>query len=524
MEKMAVPSNQYLVDLIKNKSVDVACKFIIDEAGSKAQYTTVYKDLDRLFKRFQHLNKSKGRTKGKVNLDRFLEDTYKMPEPLSDINKPSTSIGKECESPFASTDDPSMTAGVYKSVCMKLAGEVSELRDKQVSMEEELNIVINEKDILNESVEEMEGKIGENRKNLKRTANRESYWREKCMKIDESFIDERLQNIKLENSELKDQLKRKEREINELKTQMNDLHNELENLTFVQHAEFYDEQSQTYLPELHSCVYSLLDFQVSCEHVSNVIGAVCQLLGKKPNKLPTPRTINNWSIERSLIVRRQISETGDNENTTLHTDEASKYGQKWGAFATRDSEGNYLLLGLRDMATKSSQDTLDTFKEILTDIDNVSKAEDSVSAKLLSNIKNTMSDRASTETKFNTLLEEYRNEILPTVYANYETMNVESQQAISRMNNFFCGLHTLVHMADVSQKSLYEVEKNFFDNEIPIHNSQFTKHGQSGTVRTIFTACKAFARRGDKKVDTTKALKHIYQNFSKKNNFTFSTT
>ena len=168
MEKMAVPSNQYLVDLIKNKSVDVACKFIIDEVGSKAQYTTVYKDLDRLFKRFQHLNKSKSRTKGKVNLDRFFEDTYKMPEPLSDINKPSTSIGKECESPFASTDDPSMTAGVYKSVCMKLAGEVSELRDKQVSMEKELNIVINERDILNESVEEMEGKLGENRKKLKK--------------------------------------------------------------------------------------------------------------------------------------------------------------------------------------------------------------------------------------------------------------------------------------------------------------------------------------------------------------------
>ncbi|WAQ99788.1 hypothetical protein MAR_024161 [Mya arenaria] len=44
-----------------------------------------------------------------------------------------------------------------------------------------------------------------------------------------------------------------------------------------------------------------------------------------------------------------------------------------------------------------------------------------------------MSDRASTETKFNELLQE--------------------------MNNFFCGLHTLVQMADTAQKTVYQTEK-----------------------------------------------------------------
>lgn len=78
-------------------------------------------------------------------------------------------------------------------------------------------------------------------------------------------------------------------------------------------------------------------------------------------------------------------------------------------------------------------------------------------------------------------------------------MNLESQQAISEMNNFFCGLHKLVHMADVSQQSLYNVEKSHFDGNIPIENPLFQKCGQSGTVRLILTACKAFARRGDAK-------------------------
>lgn len=95
-----------------------------------------------------------------------------------------------------------------------------------------------------------------------------------------------------------------------------------------------------------------------------------------------------------------------------------------------------MLLGLRDMATKSSQDTLNTFKEILSDIDCVSKNEQSSAASILINIKNTMSARAATETKFNRLLKEYREEILPTVFNNYENMNIDSQQAINRMNNF----------------------------------------------------------------------------------------
>ena len=43
------------------------------------------------------------------------------------------------------------------------------------------------------------------------------------------------------------------------------------------------------------------------------------------------------------------------------------------------------------------------------------------------------------------------------------------------MNNFFCELHTLVHMADVSSKSLLEVEKGHFNEQVPIHNPSFKK-------------------------------------------------
>ena len=93
-----------------------------------------------------------------------------------------------------------------------------------------------------------------------------------------------------------------------------------------------------------------------------------------------------------------------------------------------DSEDNSYLLGLREMVNKSGACTLDTFKVILEDISTYCKHlsnnnEFGVGFQLLSLIKNTMSDRASTEKHFNSLLQEYRNSILPEVIDSYDQLN-----------------------------------------------------------------------------------------------------
>ncbi|XP_060570464.1 uncharacterized protein LOC132728810 [Ruditapes philippinarum] len=269
---------------------------------------------------------------------------------------------------------------------------------------------------------------------------------------------------------------------------------------------------------MHICVYSLLNSHVTTENVSKVIESVLKLVNIFPNKLPSPSTINNWNIERGILVKKQLSSVCEEQNTTLHSDETSKYGSRWGAFATRDNSGNYKLLGLRNMATKSSQDTLDTFKEILTDINIASEDESQGGKKILTNIKNTMSDRAASEMKFNELLENYRKEVLPDIYENYNELNEESREAIDRMNNFFCGLHSLVNMAETCEKTLNEVEILHFDNKIPIQNPTFLKSGQSGTTRLILTACKSFARRGDEKNGCYGNFKTYINSFLKENN------
>jgi hypothetical protein len=51
------------------------------------------------------------------------------------------------------------------------------------------------------------------------------------------------------------------------------------------------------------------------------------------------------------------------------------------------------------------------------------------------------------ENKFNEILEDYRNDILPTVIQSWEQMTPDEQDSISTLNNFY-GMHVLVAMAD----------------------------------------------------------------------------
>ena len=207
------------------------------------------------------------------------------------------------------------------------------------------------------------------------------------------------------------------------------------------------------------------------------------------------------NIQRLVLAKKQLDSTlPEKENTTLYTDETSKGGHRYGGFALSDSDGNYALLGLREMSTKSAQDTLSTFKDILQDIsESQEHSENDTSLKILRNIQNTMSDRASTELKFNDLLQDYRKDILPIVIDNFDQLDDKTRTSVERLNNFFCGLHGLIHLATAAQTALLETEKGNFDDNTPTSDPNFNNGNESGCFRLIRTSCKAFARRGDEK-------------------------
>ena len=69
------------------------------------------------------------------------------------------------------------------------------------------------------------------------------------------------------------------------------------------------------------------------------------------------------------------------------------------------------------------------------------------------------------------------------------TMSDEEHDQITRMNNFFCGLHFLVGLADSAEATLKLWESTLDEESSPEKQC-------SDTQRLIRTACKAFHSRG----------------------------
>ena len=73
--------------------------------------------------------------------------------------------------------------------------------------------------------------------------------------------------------------------------------------------------------------------------------------------------------------------------------------------------------------------------------------------------------------------------------------------SVEKLGNFFCGLHALVHLAEVASKSLLETQKAFFneDEGTPFFDRSFAKISEPGTTRVVRTVCKATSYGGDEK-------------------------
>ena len=85
-------------------------------------------------------------------------------------------------------------------------------------------------------------------------------------------------------------------------------------------------------------------------------------------------------------------------------------------------------------------------------------------------------------------------------------MTPEEQGSISTLNNFFCGMHLLVGMADVVSSVLLQWETMHFAESAAAHCT-YVRKSKSGVVRLIRTACKALCRHGSEQSG-------VYQSFT----------
>ena len=90
------------------------------------------------------------------------------------------------------------------------------------------------------------------------------------------------------------------------------------------------------------------------------------------------------------------------------------------------------------MLTGSANQVLHTFKQIPSDLELVAGPKSG--GLVLAKVKNTMSDRHIVEK--NSLLEDYRKEILPPVVESWDEMTPEQQNGVATLN---CGMHLWAH-------------------------------------------------------------------------------
>ena len=317
-----------------------------------------------------------------------------------------------------------------------------------------------------------------------------------------SELQKKIQHVNSENVELINDLKEKEKALKERDISIGYLANLLEDNTEIV---LFDEESKCFTPECMSCIMNLDQYNIANHHIGSVIKEVLKVAGITPNRIPSRQTVDNIVASKCVVSQKHLSSVlADKTETTLYTDETRKFGHTYNAFIVTDEEKRPYLLGLREMANKSAKTTLDTLKEIIQDISESVGTESQSGQKILCNIKNTMSDRAQTEKAFNNLLEDYRKEILPHIITNWADLNQDQKSNLSRLNNFFCGLHLLVGMADTSAEALQTFEQSYCDAEgqklgIEKDDFSFLKSNESSTVRLIRTASKCFASGGDEK-------------------------
>ena len=448
--------------------------------------------VNRLIVKYERLLKDRSRLKGAKLLAEFL-DTKFISFPKRGTKRSNTS--EPC------TQD--VTEGVFKQVAESLGKEISSKNTEIADLKDENEQLVLANVCLESKKSKLDDSLYEKQVELKRTASREDYYRKKCAKfsLEASQNDFDLHiDCSAREFELLQNLKEAKQEIADLQCKNDQLSEKLVEIEASNSPEVktFDTNTKTFTPELQKCIFELLQHHVSSSHVSPVIQSCLNLVGKKANKLPSVSTVNNINIQRAWLSQKQMSEVlPSKEYTTLYTDETSKFGSKFGAYAASDMDGNYYVLGLRDLPTKSAKDTLHTFKEILQDIDSrINLSESEVSKQILVNIRNTMSDKAATETKFNTLLEIFRKETLPKIIEGHNIMSREDTLPLDKMCNFFCGLHSLVHMAETTKSAFNEIEKGHYDSQF---NNLSSKNGEGRAFTLIRLACKSFARGADEK-------------------------
>ena len=506
----------------KNISVDMMANWFAQASGVDKVKINERALLSKLVRLKQNYSLKRG-----LQREKLLQEKFIVPEEYNYKVKPTVQTD-ESTCTLLNMDLAAELSMMKKSHCQT----VSRLRDNETVLRQKLKTSQHKLNERRGTVCKLREELKQTTRKLERRQTSASMWK-KSSTVDKTELLETHKtdvNLKGKNEQLEKDKKMLTVELNKCTSQLDivtdELHNTTRRLNTInseleqkkddvleleecnQYLEdivkdnlsldLFDDDKKTYTPECVKTVMSLLECGVATSKVGKVMTTMGKLCGRNIEHLLSRYTCDRINQRRLAVAQQQMAELEDEENITLYTDETSKYGKKYMVYATSTSSHSVRVLGLKPIATKSAQDTLDTLVDILHEISTTCKNA-SLGDSIISNIRNTMSDRAATEKLFNKMLSEYREKLLPVVVADFDKLTEEQQAKASIMNNFFCGLHLMVTFAENFAQCIREIEPDDIGACSSKDNKRFTNRTESHIIRFIRTVCKLFSRGADEK-------------------------
>ena len=263
-----------------------------------------------------------------------------------------------------------------------------------------------------------------------------------------------------------------------------------------------------YVDEIRMVYEDLLCMGVSTRNIEGVIRSVLKTVGINVGRLPKETFAKYMLFEARALAQLQVadelSENWDTENRTLHTDGTSKKGRSFITYDIVKDDGKCLIAGLREVGGGDSSTQLKVLENVLADVsdmfDSFAGEDSNILNKAVKSIKNVMSDRCAVQKKFNDLFTCFRKDVLPTIVSEWESLSEEEENKMSTVNEFFCGFHYLVGLADQAEACCQVWDSLCWGNQKvgSLAHGGYSK-GESGVYRLIRTVCKSVQERGCEK-------------------------
>lgn len=299
-------------------------------------------------------------------------------------------------------------------------------------------------------------------------------------------VDERIESNEVEIEELRKTIGNLEKE-NELLHTMPEITEEKEVNSFC---------NGEYTNEVREVILELLNLNVSAKNASHVIRCVVEkLTSYKVDKLPSNATSLMIGIEGRLLASMQAAKAGTSRQKRQYN--VTQVGTDDGLFT----------LGLREMVGENATTVLECSKMALNEAAKLIARlqhtnEDEELESRVTSCDNTMSDRGAIMKAFNREYEEWRASIVSAT-AGFKDLPPEEQEALLKVENFYCFMHVHINQATYAEDSLKLLDQAALDvnkEELP---GNYRPTSTSSTSSAIYAATKAFERHGDEQAGPT---------------------